>query len=462
MKPEQCKREAERCLKPPKQFWNWCYSQIRTYKWSNKSQTIIASDRPLGFCVEKKLTKLSRLTFYDKTYFFSIVLCTVKRIEIQSYAFYSSFNNGHQTIKYELKNLERFENDKHIKIGQSCTDQFLPFLIGHSMGSGAYTTNQFYPNDWNNKLKKVSELRYIEFDYLNYWEIERMYKYKFEIEFAQKIKAYNLAEEIMRPNYNWSSTRGYIKSVDMRTLNRRWLKNNKQFFKNSDRSFNEFELARRIKERNGQLVPGIEKYLTFQDIKKIPIGIGINKFQNWVIRNRVDFIEYLDYLTMLEKMGIEPEGDAMLVPKDFFGMHQHTCELYNQFREEQRRLQRAERDRAQREREKQLEAEFNRRDVFDMTLAGYTFHVPSRVAELIYEGKKLHHCVSSYTERHLKGQTMIAFVRLASKPNTPLYTLEVRLGQIIQFRGKYNREVPEEVWDVAKKWLQVTKQVKAA
>ncbi|WP_270736658.1 PcfJ domain-containing protein [Streptococcus anginosus] len=462
MKHEQCKREAERRLKPPKDFWDWCYSQIRTYKWSNKSQTIIASDQSLGYCVEKRLTKSSRLTFYDKTYFFSIVLCTAKRIEIQSYEFISRIDNGHQTVKHALANLERFENDRHIKIGRDYTNRYLPFLIHNSVGGGPYTGNKFYPNNWNSRLKEVSELKYIQFDYLNYWEIERMYKYKFEIEFAQKIKAYNLANEIMWPNHNWSSTRGYIKSVDMRTLNRRWLKNNKQFFKNSDRSFNEFELARRIKERNGQLVPGIEEYLTFQDIKKIPRGIGINKFQNWVIRNRVDFIEYLDYLTMLEKMGIEPEGDAMLVPKDFFRMHQHTCELYNQFLAEQRRLADEEKQREKREREKRLEAEFKRRADLDRVVEGYSFHVPSRVAELIYEGKKLHHCVSSYTERHLKGHTMIVFVRLSSSPNIPLYTLEVRSGEIVQFRAKYNHDVPNEVWDVAKKWLQVTKQVKAA
>lgn len=462
MKHEQCKREAERRLKPPKAFWDWCYSQIRTYKWTNKNQTIVSSDRPLGYCVEKKLTKSSRLTFYDKTYFFSIVLCTAKRIEIQSYEFTSRVDNGHQTVKHALANLERFENDRHIKIGRDYTNRYLPFLIHNSVGGGPYTGNKFYPNNWNSRLKEVSELKYIQFDYLNYWEIERMYKYKFEIEFAQKIKAYNLANEIMWPNHNWSSTRGYIKSVDMRTLNRRWLKNNKQFFKNSDRSFNEFELARRIKERNGQLVPGIEEYLTFQDIKKIPRGIGINKFQNWVIRNRVDFIEYLDYLTMLEKMGIEPEGDAMLVPKDFFRMHQHTCELYNQFLAEQRRLADEEKQREKREREKRLEAEFKRRADLDRVVGGYSFHVPSRVAELIYEGKKLHHCVSSYTERHLKGHTMIVFVRLSSSPNIPLYTLEVRSGEIVQFRAKYNHDVPDEVWDVAKKWLRVTKQVKAA
>ena len=449
---EQCKREANRRLKPPADFWRWCYSQITTYKWSNKDKTIIASDLNLGHCIEKRLTKSSRLTFYDKTYFFSIVLCTAKRIEIQSYVFYSSFNNGHQTIKYELKNLERFENDKHIKIGQSCTDQFHPFLIGHSMGSGPYTTNQFYPNDWNNQLKKVSELRYIEFDYLNYWEIERIYKYKFEIEFAQKIKAYNLANEIMRPKYNWSSSRGYSKSVDMRTLNRRWLQKNKQFFKNSDRSFCEFELARRISQRNGKLVPGIENHLDYKDIKHIPTGVGINKFQNWVIKNQIDFREYKDYLTMLFEMGIEPEGDAMIVPKDFTAMHNHTVGLYNQFVEERRKLE-------DKKKRKQLESEFKLREGMDKTINGYAFHVPRKVAELIYEGKKLHHCVSSYTDKHFKGDTLIVFVRLSSQPKTPLYTLEVKRGKIVQFRGKYNQDVPNDVWDIANEWMKQTKLV---
>ena len=400
------------------------------------------------------------MTFYGKTYFFSIVLCTAKRIEIQSYEFISRIDNGHQTVKHALANLERFENDRHIKIGRDYTNRYLPFLIHNFVGGGPYTGNKFYPNNWNSRLKEVSELKYIQFDYLNYWEIERMYKYKFEIEFAQKINARRLADEIMRPS-DWIRNR-WKSAVDMRVLNRKWLQKNKQFFKNSDRSFRDFELGRRIQQRNGKLVPGIELFLDFQDIKKIPTNIGINKFQNWVIKNKVDFQEYTDYLNMLEQMGIEPEGDAMLVPKDFFRMHQHTCELYNQFLAEQRRLADEEKQREKREREKRLEAEFKRRAELDRVVEGYSFHVPSRVAELIYEGKKLHHCVSSYTERHLKGHTMIVFVRLSSSPNIPLYTLEVKSGEIVQFRAKYNRNVPNEVWDVAKKWLRVTKQVKAA
>ncbi|HEM3168949.1 TPA: PcfJ domain-containing protein [Streptococcus suis 89-3576-3] len=454
MKPDQCKREAERRLKPPKAFWDWCYSQITTYRWSNKHETIVASDLNLGHCVEKRLTKASKLTFFDKSYFFSIILSTAKRIEIQSYVFHSELKDGKQDIDVRLTNLERFEDGKHIKIGQDWDGRYFPFLIENFYGGGPYSGNKFYPKDWVEQLQTVSELKHIQFDCIGYYDIERLYKYRFEIEFAQKIGANRLAKEIMFP-WDWTFRIDHRKAVDMRTLNRRWLQSNKQFFKNSDRSFQDFELAKRIGQRNGKPVPGIEKYLSYHDIKRIPKGVGINKFQNWLIRHKIEFSEYLDYLKMLKEMGIDPEGDAMLVPKDFKAMHQHTVELYNQFREEQHRLEQAERD-------KQLEAKFKRRDDLDRTVAGYVFHVPSRVAELIYEGKKLHHCVSSYTEKHFKGKTMIVFVRLASQPNTPLYTLEVNLGRIVQFRGKYNRDVPEEVWNVAKDWLVSTNQVNVA
>lgn len=450
---EQCKREADRRLKPPVDFWSWCYSQITTYKWSNKDKTIIASDLDLGYCVEKRLTKSSRLTFYDKTYFFSIILCTSKRIEIQSYEFRSKLVDGKQFIDWCFTNLERFENDKHVKIGRDHTGQYYPYLFSNYFGGGYYTGNKFYPNNWIEKLKKVSELKYLKFGDIAYWEIERLYKYKFEIEFAQKIHAYKLAKEIMGYGYNWSPSTGcYTKSVDMRTLNRRWLQRNKQFFKNSNRSFTEFELSYRIKERNGKLVPGIESYLTYHDIKHIPKGVGINKFQNWVIKQKLDFKEYMDYLKMLREMGIEPEGDAMLVPKDFSAMHNHTVGLYNQFIEEKRKLE-------DQKKRKQLEAEFKLREGMDKIIHGYAFHVPRKVAELIYEGKKLHHCVSSYTNKHFKGNTLIVFVRLSNQPKKPLYTLEVKQGRIVQFRGKYNQDVPDEVWGIAKEWMKQTKLV---
>ncbi|AAP81905.1 PcfJ domain-containing protein [Streptococcus phage SM1] len=451
MKHEQCKREADRRLKPPADFWSWCYSQITTYKWSNKDKTIIASDLDLGHCIEKRLTKSSRLTFYDKTYFFSIILSTSKRIEIQSYEFSSKLVEGKQFIDWQFTNLERFENDKHLKIGQDYNGQFYPYLFANFFSGGYYTGNVFYPNNWEKRLQKVSELKYLKFDNIYFWEIERLYKYKFEIEFAQKIHAYRLANEIMFPNYRI----GFTRTVDMRTLNRRWLQKNKQFFKNSNRSFNEFELSRRLKERNGQLVPGIESYLTYHDIKHIPKGLGSISFRIGLSRIILTSMNILTISKCYEKWASSLKAMLCLYQRILLAMHNHTVGLYNQFVEERRKLE-------DKKKRKQLEAEFKLKKGMDRTIHGYAFHVPIKVAELIYEGKKLHHCVSSYTDKHFKGDTLIVFVRLSNQPKKPLYTLEVKQGKIVQFRGKYNEDVPKDVWDIANEWMKQTKLVSKA
>lgn len=154
--------------------------------------------------------------------------------------------------------------------------------------SGAYTGTHFYSNNWKERVEKISELRFLKFSTLSLYNIENCYKHKKEIEFLQKINAKVLAEDVMYPCYTYSK-HSMRKSVDMRTINENWLRKNKQFFKNSNRSFLEFELEKRIKERKGKLVPGIEQYLDYRDINKIPKGVGIVRFQNWVIKNKVDF-----------------------------------------------------------------------------------------------------------------------------------------------------------------------------
>ena len=102
-------------LKPPKKFFDWCYSQIPTIKWSNKSQTI-QSDRAGCRVIEKRLTKSSRLDFYDKFHSFAIILVTSKRIEIQSYGFWSRYTNGKQSIRMQLINFERLSDNQVIQL----------------------------------------------------------------------------------------------------------------------------------------------------------------------------------------------------------------------------------------------------------------------------------------------------------------------------------------------------------
>lgn len=68
----------------------------------------------------RRLTKRTRLDFFDKFYSFAIVLVTSKRIEIQSYGFYSRYSNGRQSIEVKLCNFEKLANNHHIKL----TEQF--------------------------------------------------------------------------------------------------------------------------------------------------------------------------------------------------------------------------------------------------------------------------------------------------------------------------------------------------
>ncbi|MFS0934757.1 hypothetical protein ACFDAA_19600, partial [Enterococcus casseliflavus] len=96
---------AKNCLKPPKAFFEWCYYNMPTYKWANKQQTIIASERKHYFTEEKRLTKNSRLTFFDRRDHFQIILSTSKRIEIQTYEVRSLLEKGKQHFRVKLVNL---------------------------------------------------------------------------------------------------------------------------------------------------------------------------------------------------------------------------------------------------------------------------------------------------------------------------------------------------------------------
>lgn len=434
-------------LKPPKAFFDWCYSQIHTFKWENKQKTIVASDRKNCHVIEKRLTKRTNLTFFDKFYSFAIILVTAKRIEIQTYCFWSRIEEGKQTIESELSNFEQFANDEHIKVTTQGEDYFFGLSKMTNYG-GPYTHTKFYSNNWRDRIKNVSELRYLDFNVDRGIDISHCYKYRSEIEFLQKIKARKLAEEVMYSEYNYSSWGGYTKTVDMRTINEKWLRENKQFFKNSDHSFLEYELERRVKERNGKVVPCIEQYLTYKDINKISKGVGIISFQNWVIKNRVDFKYYLDYLNVLKDLNIAIDSKNLIMPKDLTAAHNNAVELLNQIKQEKREKELEISEKKYRERNKKLKR-------MNLEIDEYCFRVPENLKELIVEGKALHHCVGSsgYVSQHREGKTTILFIRRKEDPGKPLYTMEYKSGRIIQIRGKHNQDPPEDIKQAAEEWL---------
>lgn len=75
---------------------------------------------------------------------------------------------------------------------------------------------------------------------------------------------------------------------------------------------------------------------------------------------------------------------------------------------------------------------------------GYMVVVPSRIEEILEEGERLHHCVGGsdrYWERIERRESYVLFLRKASDPDTPYYTLEVEPdGTVRQKRTMYDRQ----------------------
>lgn len=75
--------------------------------------------------------------------------------------------------------------------------------------------------------------------------------------------------------------------------------------------------------------------------------------------------------------------------------------------------------------------------------------------ELTAEGDALHHCVSTYGKKHAAGETAIFFIRQASTPRKPYFTLELdeKRLEVRQNRGMYNCARTPEVQAFEEKWL---------
>lgn len=427
-------------LQPPKSFFDWCYSQIPTIIFSNKDK-VISSNRKGCKVIKKRLNKNTRIDFNDCYKCFAITLCTPKRIEIQSYGFYSRYNRGIQNIDCELVNFELFENDEHIQCSQNyfVTGRYQFGLCRQYSMGGAYTGVVMYENDIDNQLKQKSELKYIEWNIpLNIWDIRRFYKYRREIEFLQKINARQIVYELM-----YSPTQ-----CDMRIMNEKWLRKHKHEIKNSDFGFEKIILDEKIRGRNGKPVPGAEKYISHVNFDKIPSCIGIIHFQNWAIKNRIDFRYYIDYLRLMEQCNV-PINETNACPRNLFQAHDHLVELNNA-------LEREREEQAKRNRDRELKNKFDElvkaRQYMEMEINSLKFILPKRASDIVREGSTLHHCVSTYVDRHASGTTTIVFIRNSEKPNKPLYTMEFCKKEIVQIRAKYNQNPPKEVWGAAEIW----------
>lgn len=93
----------------------------------------------------------------------------------------------------------------------------------------------------------------------------------------------------------------------------------------------------------------------------------------------------------------------------------------------------------------------------------YMIIPPRDMKDLFEEGRKLNHCVGSYSDRIVEGKTCIMFVRKTEEPDKPYFTIEInqRSGYVVQLRANSNRCVnhvtEKELVKFLREWAQKKK-----
>lgn len=441
-------REIGKTLTPPKDFFKWCESQIPIYKWQNKQQTIISSKREHGEVIEKRLTKNSRLDFRERFYPFGIILVSKNRIEIQSYGYWLDVKGGEEKLEYRLTNFERFSNNKHIQAHTGYKNSWCYRLLSnYGFMSGAYTNTIFYPNNWQDKLKNNRDMKYLTLPRIQRQDIKRIYKYRYEIEYLQKIGNRILSDNIMFTS-KLPYGKDYYSTADMTIITRNWLKSHKSLLKNSDKTFNEIMIELYLQKRNIKMIDNIDRLIHYKQLKKLPKEIKLNKFINYLEEQKFSFDYYLDYIYMLQELETPLTSDLVVFPKNLTKAHDDLVQVIGKL---ERELE-----------EKEYEKRQKALQKYEQEIDEFVFLVPKDLQEIVNEGNALHHCVGGkyYLNNHTKGNTNIIFIRQKDEVEKPYFTLEYKNQHVAQVQGKYNREtVPNDLQKAINKWEDKIKRI---
>lgn len=82
----------------------------------------------------------------------------------------------------------------------------------------------------------------------------------------------------------------------------------------------------------------------------------------------------------------------------------------------------------------------------------YCIVIPTKTSDVVDEGVHLGHCVGSYVNRIVDGETNILFMRKVSEPEESLVTLEFKDNTLCQYKGYGDRPVTEEEDKFLTKW----------
>ena len=156
--------------------------------------------------------------------------------------------------------------------------------------------------------------------------------------------------------------------------------------------------------------------------------------------------EYFDYLSLRAKLGYDMTNDIILFPKNIGRRH-------NEMVLETEKDKIAVREREVLKKYPKIAENYEKySDIYSAAAAGYIIRPAKDAAEIVAEGRYLHHCVGldAYLSKHNTGKSIILFLRKASEKDTPYITIEIKGNQIIQWFGAYDKKPQPEYFQA---WL---------
>lgn len=205
----------------------------------------------------------------------------------------------------------------------------------------------------------------------------------------------------------------------------------------------------------GDVTKFVERYYPYytKEINFLAKRMTVNKL--WTYLSKQEYVthncsisDYYDYLHECEKLKLDLSKKFILFPEDLRKAHEDTSRAIREIKAQKEAEAIAERDRAFAVKLKALEKKYSFSD------DGLFIRPAKGAGELIKEGASLNHCVATYSDKYLNGQTIILFIRREAAPDESYYTMELspQSETVIQCRGLRNCGKTPEIEEFIRKW----------
>ena len=205
----------------------------------------------------------------------------------------------------------------------------------------------------------------------------------------------------------------------------------------------------------GDVTKFVERYYPYytKEINFLAKRMTVNKL--WTYLSKQEYVtyncsisDYYDYLHECEKLKLDLSRKFILFPEDLRKAHEDTSRAIRELKAQKEAEAIAEQDRAFAVKLKALEKKYS------FSADGLFIRPAKGAGELIKEGASLNHCVATYSDKYLNGQTIILFIRKEAAPDESYYTMELspQSETVIQCRGLRNCGKTPEIEEFLKKW----------